>query len=383
LRHHSLAQKFSLFLLALLLNGGASAITFPEIPTPDIAAPAWLLMDHDSHWVLAEKNADKPLAPGKLTQLMTAYVLLAKLKSGKWRFDEQVNVTYRAQNAKGARLFLSPQTSVRAEDLLQGMIVRSANDATIALVEHISGSEINFVVEMNTMARALGLNRTTFTNATGRDEAGQVSTARDLGFLTSALIRDFPEDYKRFAQKEFIYREISQYNRNALLWRDPNVDGVKAGFTRTLGYYSIVSGKRDGMRLIAAIMGARDENAQVVAGQNLLEYGFRYFETRLLYAADIPAVRVRVWMGDQSTVPLGMRQNLYLTLPRAWHSKLSARLMVKEMIYAPVQLGQTMGSLSLEIEHQTLAEYPLVALKEIPKGNFFERGVDRIQLWLQ
>ncbi|MBI3546444.1 MAG: D-alanyl-D-alanine carboxypeptidase [Gammaproteobacteria bacterium] len=379
----SLCEKFFVLLFCFLFSPHASAIDFPEIPSPDIGAPIWLLMDHDSGRVLASSNADKPVAPGRLTQLMTAYVLFGKLKSEKWRLDEQVNVTSRASNAKGAKLFLRPQTTVRAEDLLQGMIVRSATDAALALVEHVSGSETNFVTEMNAAARSLGLNHTTFTNAGGYDETGQVSTARDLSLLASALIRDFPEDYKKFSQKEFVYQEINQYNRNALLWRDSSVDGLKAGFTRNGGYVSIVSAKRDGMRLIATTLGARDENTQVDAGQKLLDYGFRYFETRLLYAVNVPAAHVRVWMGNQSSLPLGLRQNLYLTLPRSWHQKLSARLMVKEMIYAPVPLGQTLGSLSLDIDRQTLAEYPLVALKEISTGNFLQRGIDRIQLWLR
>ncbi len=383
LPRHSLAKKITTLLFGLLLSARVNAITFPDIPAPDIAAPNWLLIDHDSGRVLSEKNSDKSFAPNSLTQLMTVYVLFAKLKAGKWRLDDQVNITFRAWNAKGARLFLHPQTTARAEDLLQGIIVRSANDASIALIEHVAGSETNFVAEMNATARRLGLSRTTFTNATGRDETSHVSSTRDLALLTSALIRDFPENYQRFSQKEFIYKEINQYNRNALLWRDASVDGLKTGSTRASGYCAIVSAKRDGMRLIAVIAGARDENTQVASAQQLLDYGFRYFETRLLYTTEVPAARVRVWMGDQSSVPLGVRQNLYLTLPRGWHQRLSARMMVKEKIYAPVPLGQTMGSLSLDIDRQTFAEYPLVALKEIQTGNFFQRGIDRIQLWLQ
>ncbi len=383
LPRHAFLKKILLLLFSLLLSSRANALTFPDIPAPDIAAPLWLLIDHDSGRVLAEKNADKPFAPNALTQLMTLYILFDKLKAGKWRLDDQVNITFRAWNAKGARLFLHPQTTARAEDLLQGIIVRAANDASIALIEHVTGSEMTFVIEMNATARRLGLTHTTFVNATGRDETNHTSTARDLATLASALMHDFPAEYPRFTQKEFIYKEINQYNRNALLWRDASVDGLKTTATRASGYCAVVSAQRAGMRLIVVLAGARDENTQVAATQQLLDYGFRHFETRLLYTTEIPVVRVRVWMGDQSNVPLGVRQNLYLTLPRGWHKKLSARLMVKEKIYAPVPLGQTMGNLSLDIDRENFAEYPLVALKEIQTGNFFQRGIDRMQLWLQ
>jgi D-alanyl-D-alanine carboxypeptidase (penicillin-binding protein 5/6) len=355
----------------------------PEIPPPEIAAPAWVLMDHHSGQVLAQRNSDKPLAPASLTKLMTAYVLLEKLKAGKLRLGDEVTISPRAVKARGARLFLRPGTTARAEDLLQGMIVVSANDAAVALAEHVAKNEASFVMEMNLAARALGLPKTSFVNATGHDEQGQTSTAHDLARLTSALIRDFPEYYGWFAQKEFTHLDITQYNHNALLWRDLHVDGVKTGQTRSGGYCLSASANRDSMRLIATVLGARDDGARVSAGQKLLEHGFRHFETRLLYAADVPALRVRLWMGEQSTLPLGVRQNLFLTLPRGWHEKLHARLVVQQELAAPVQQGQVMGTLALDLDRQPYAEYPLVALQEIGTGNILQRTIDRVQLWLQ
>lgn len=340
-------------------------------------------MDHDSGQVLAEKNADKPQAPASLAKLMTAYVLFEKLKAGKLRLDDQVAIGPQAVKAKGARLFLRPGATARAEDLLRGMIAVSANDAAAALAEHAAHNEASFVMEMNLAARALGLHQTVFLNATGHDEKGQASTARDLARLTSALIRDFPEYYKWFAQKDFTYLDITQHNHNALLWRDANVDGVKTGQTRAAGHCLSASARRDGMRLIAVVLGARDDGARVSAGQKLLDHGFRHFETRLLYAAGVPALRVRLWMGDRSMLPLGVRQNLYLTLPRGWHDKLHARLVVPEEPAAPVQQGQVLGTLALELDRQPYAEYPLVALHEAGTGNIFQRTLDRIQLWLQ
>lgn len=374
---------FSIALITALLYSHAAAATPPEIPPPDIDAPAWALVDHDSGQELAGRNSDKPLAPASLTKLMTAYVLFGKLKAGKFQLDDKIAISPTAAKTSGARLFLRPGTTASAEELLRGMIVVSANDAAMALAEHVSTDEAGFVMEMNVTARALELRQTAFMNVTGHDEKGHVSTAHDLARLTSALIRDFPDYYKWFAHKEFTYRDITQYNGNALLWRDSTVDGVKTGHTRSAGYCLSASANHDGMRLIATVLGARDENARVSAAQKLLEHGFHHFETRLLYAADVPALRVRLWMGNQSMLPLGMRRNLYLTLPRGWHEKLRARLVVKEALSAPVQQGQVMGTLALELDRKPYAEYPLVALQEVETGNIFQRTIDRVQLWLQ
>jgi len=376
-------KKFFHLAFACLLCSRAVAAALPEIPPPDIAAPAWVLMDHDSGQVLAERNADKPLPPASLTKLMTAYVLFGKLKAGTLKLDDRIHISQQAWNAKGARLFLRPGSSVRAEDLLKGLIVLSANDATIALTERVAGNEKNFVTEMNAAARGLGLDHSVFMNATGHNEKGHGSTARDLARLAAALIREFPEYYHWFSLKEFSDGRITQYNHNALLWRDLTVDGVKTGQSRSAGFCLIASARRDGMRLIAVMLGARDENARVEAGQRLLDHGFRHFETRLLYAADIPAVRTRVWRGDQSTIPLGAGRNLYLTLPRGWHEKLHARVTVTESLNAPVQLGQAVGTIAIELDREPLAEYPLVALKQVGEGNLLQRTIDKIQLWLQ
>jgi len=370
-------------LLMALVCGRAAAVTLPQPSAPDVPATAWLLVDHDSGRVLAEHNADKPLAPASLAKLMTTYVLFGKLKAGRLRLDDKAEVSRAAAEARGARLFLRPGTTVRVEDLVKGMIVHSANDAAVALAERASGGESSFVAEMNAAARALGLAHTVFSNVTGHDATGQVSTARDLARLVSALIRDFPEYYPWFALKEFTYNGLTQYNRNALLWRDGAADGVKTGQTHAAGFCLAASARRDGMRLSAVVLGAKDENTRVASGQRLLDYGFRYFETRLLYAADVPAMQVRVWMGDQSSVPLGVRHNLYVTLPRGWHERLHARLTVQDKLHAPVQYGQTVGTLALDLEGRPFAEYPLVALKEIGTGNLMQRAIDKFQLWLQ
>lgn len=375
----------SLFLAVFSLLYAPYVLALEQAPSPPaIAAKAWLLIDHDSGEVLAQHNADQPLPPASLTKLMTAYLLFEKIKSGKLSLTETVEIGATAWNAKGARLLLRPEAKVAVEDLIKGMLVHSANDATLALVERVSHGEAPFVAEMNAKARDLGLHHTVFANATGLDRDGQVSTARDLSRLAGMLIRDFPEYYPWFGLKEFTYNEIKQYNRNALLWRDASVDGIKSGQTRAAGYCLIVSANRDRMRLIATVMGAKDETERVTAAQKLIDYGFRYFETRLLYAADAAATHVRVWMGDANTLPLGVGRDLYLTLPRGWHQKLHARLTVtKDVRFAPISLGQKFGTLTLELDQMRLREYPLVALKEIGEGNLLQSGIDRIRLWLQ
>ncbi len=358
---------------------GAHAVDVP----PAFNAQAWLLIDHDSGRVLAEHNADKPLAPASLTKLMVAYLVFEQLRAGKLKSEETVRVSARAAATNGARLFLRSQTTVALETLLQGMIVRSANDATIALAEHLGNSENKFVAVMNDKARQLGLTHTRFTNVTGLDHEGHVSTARDLTRLASQLVRDFPEYYRRFALREFTWQDIRQHNRNALLWRDDSVDGIKTGQTKAAGWCLIASAQRNRMRLIATVLGAKDDHGRFDAGHKLLEHGFRRYETRLLYAADVPATRIRVWLGDDSELPLGVGHNLYLTLPRGDHEKLRARLTVSDMQTAPVRRGQPVGKLALELDQKPYAEYPLVALKEIREGNMLQRGWDKLRLWLQ
>jgi D-alanyl-D-alanine carboxypeptidase (penicillin-binding protein 5/6) len=362
------------------LAHAAPASSPPEAPSP--AARAWLLVDHDSGEVLAEHRADERVAPASLTKLMTAYLLFERLRDGKLKLSDAVTIGERAAALNGSRLFLRAGSQATVEQLLQGMLVRSANDATLALVEHAAGSETEFVAEMNAKALQLGLASTRFVNGTGLDADGQLSTARDLTRLAGQLIRDFPKEYARwFAVKEFTFNDIKQHNRNALLWRDASVDGVKTGRTRAAGHCLIASARRGDMRLIATVLGAPADDGRFDGAQRLLEHGFRHFETRLLYAADSPATRVRVWMGSQSELPLGLGRNLYLTLPRGLHEKLRARLTVKDRQVAPIALGQHIGTLALDLGDKLYAEYPLVALTEVGAGNLLRQLSDRIELW--
>jgi len=372
-----------LFLFVLILTLFSAPGVLAAAPAPDVRAAAWLLVDHGSGQVLAEHRADARVAPASLVKLMTAYLLFQKLQAGTLKLDDWVRIGPGAWAAKGARIFLQPGTRALAENLLKGMIVASANDAALALAEHVAGSEEKFVAEMNATARALGMDNTVFVNVTGLDQAGQRSSARDLGRLARALIRDFPDRYKLFALKEFTYAQSALYNRNALLWRDAAADGVKTGQTRAAGFCLVASAQRGQMRLIAVVLGAKNEAARTEAGERLMDYGFRNFETRLLYGAGAPAATRRVWMGDSGELPLGLERDLYLTLPRGGHERLRARLTAPDTLHAPVGRGQRIGTLALELDRQPYAEYPLVALKEIKTGNILRRALDHIRLWLQ
>jgi D-alanyl-D-alanine carboxypeptidase (penicillin-binding protein 5/6) len=381
---------FALLALVCLSHTVAAAASDAEPaievpPPPALEAEAWLLMDHLSGQVLAEHAADKPLAPASLTKLMTAYLVFEALRAERLKLDEPVAVSERAWSAAGARLFLRPGERVPAEVLIKGMIVRSANDATIALAERLADSETAFVAHMNETARRLGLAATHFANSTGLTTTSPHRTsARDLARLTQRLILDFPEYYARwFALREFTFQGIHQYNRNALLWRDSSVDGVKTGLTREAGHCLVASAERAGRRLIAVVLGARSESARFDGAARLLDYGFRHFETRLLYARHTPAAWVRVWMGENRQLPLGVGRDLYLTLPRGAYERLRARLTVREMLQAPVRAGEALGTLVLVLDRKPIAEYPLVALKAVDTGNFIQRTLDRIELWLR
>ena len=368
-------------LLALCL--ARVALAQPGIAAPEVPARAWILVDYDSGRVLAAHAAEQRVPPASLTKLAVAYVLFQRLRDGSLKLSDRVIVGARAAATKGASMFLRAGQDVSVEQLLKGMIVISANDATVALAEQVAGSEAAFVAQMNTAMQSLGLGGTNFVTTNGLPASGHHSTARDMARLATALLRDFPEHYDWFAIKEFSYNGIRQYNRNALLWRDGSADGIKTGHTREAGFCLIASARRAGMRLIAVALGAADENARVTAAQQLLDFGFRHFETRQLYAARTALAEVRVWMGDTGALSLGPAQALYLTLPRGWHERVQARLTVKQNQMAPIRAGQPVGMLVLELDRDPIAEYPLVALEAVAQGNVFQRALDRVQLWFE
>ncbi|MFA5530251.1 MAG: D-alanyl-D-alanine carboxypeptidase family protein [Thiohalomonadaceae bacterium] len=376
-----------LFLSVLLMfsTGLATATPAPSLApnAPAVAAKGYILQDFHSGHVLAEKNADERLEPASLTKLMTAYAVFHDLRSGKLQLSDTVRISRKAWRTPGSRMFVEVDTEVPVEDLLKGMIIQSGNDASVALAEHIAGSEETFALMMNEYARDLGMLSTHFVNATGLPDAEHYSTARDLALLTRALIREFPEYYRWYSEKSYTWNKIQQYNRNRLLWSDDSVDGVKTGHTDAAGYCLVSSAQRGDMRLISVIMGTRSEEARAQESLKLLNYGYRFFETRLLYSAAQPIKTMRVWKGKEDAVPLGVAEELYVTLPRGQYDKLQASLTVERFIEAPAQKGQRYGTVNLRMGEQTIAERPLVALQEVPEGNLWRKVVDGLMLMFE
>lgn len=374
-------KTISLFcsILLLLLPAAAGALEAP----PRLPAHAWLLVDYATGDVLVSHDAARRLPPASLTKLMTAYLVFEQLRAGKIHLSDTVTVSAAAAATRGAHVPLTAGMQTSVEDLIKSMLVHSANNAAAALAEYVAGSQAAFVEAMNARARAWGLTGTSFVNPTGLDRPGHLSTAEDLSRIAAALIRDFPDYYHWFSLRDFTFNDRLLHNSNRLLWRDDTVDGMKTGYTRHAGWCLISSAERDGTRLIAAVLGAPSNYARVNSSERLLDYGFRNFETRLLYPANQPAGEARVWLGDTQQVPLGVAHNLYLTLPRGENPRLETQMTVIDDLYAPVRRGQRLGVLTLKLDDNVYGKYPLVALKEVHSGGLVERAIDNLQRWLR
>jgi len=377
-----------LAVILLFFSHSVMALKIPEnarasIPAPKIKAKSWVLMDHNSGWILAAKNPDLRIEPASLSKLMTTYVVFGELKSGKLKLTDTAHVSEKAWRTIGSRMFIRVNTKVTIENLLKGLIIQSGNDAAVALAEHVAGSEENFAQLMNQAAAKLGLKNSNYVNSTGLPNKKHYSTAYDVSLLSSALIREFPEFYKWYSIKKFTYNGISQHNRNNLLWRDPAVDGIKTGHTDAAGFCLVGSAFKENMRLIAAVTGTSSSGARTRAVSSLLKYGYANYESHLLYAEAKPAVEVEVFKGERDIVPVGIGRDLFVTLPRGTFKKLKADLSVNEAHIAPVTKTQEMGSLKLSLAGKPISEYPLVALDEIPEGAWWQRLVDTVRLWIR
>lgn len=370
-----------LTLLLLLLN---TALAAPPVPAPPtIAASSWLLIDYDSGRVLAEHNADQRLEPASLTKIMTAYVVMREIREGNVGLEDQVLVSKKAWKTPGSRMFIEVGKKVPVKDLLHGMIIQSGNDASVALAEHIAGSEQAFAALMNEEARRLGMYDTHFANSTGLPDEAHYTTARDIAKVAAATIREFPEFYPWYSVKEFTYNKIRQHNRNKLLWRDKSVDGLKTGHTQAAGYCLVASAKRDGMRLISVVLGTGSENARAKESQALLNYGFRFFETHRLYGAGEALTRVRIWKGTREKLALGLEKDLYVTIPKRQYKNLEAAMNIEPRLMAPVDKGEKVGTVNITLNGETVASVPLVALEAVGRGSLFQRARDSVLLWLE
>ncbi len=358
----------------------------PMPPAPKPVASAWLLMDHDSGRILAGEGIDERVEPASITKIMTSYVVSAEIAAGRVSREDEVYISENAWRGGGAGTdgstsFLPVKSKVRLDDLLHGLIVQSGNDASIALAEHLAGSEAAFAALMNAYGESLGLTGSHFVNAHGLPHDEHYTSARDIAVLSRALIRDFPEDYAYYALKEFTFNSIVQHNRNTLLWRDPSVDGVKTGHTSRAGYCLAASAKRGEQRLISVVMGSTGEKQRADDSQALLNWGFAFFESHTLYPAGETVSEHRIWRGVADTVPLGLSEPLRLSVPRGRYHDLQPSMDVPTGLLAPIAKGQQIGVLRLRLGEETLAERPLIALADVPAGGVFKRVWDDLRLW--
>jgi serine-type D-Ala-D-Ala carboxypeptidase (penicillin-binding protein 5/6) len=366
--------------LALLLSGAALAAA-PQPPAVD--ARAWLLLDVTSGQAIASRNPQERIEPASLTKLMTAYLAFAALKARSLALGQTIRVSERAWHASGSRMFIEPRKPVTVEELLHGLIIQSGNDASIALAEAVAGSEPAFVERMNREAGRLGMTDTNFTNSSGMPGPGHYSTARDLALITSALMHDYPEYYKLYSEREYRYNDITQRNRNQLLWLDPNVDGVKTGHTESAGYCLIASAQRGGRRLVSVVIGTVSERLRSRESQKLLNFGFQSYDALRLYEKGGAIGKLEVWKGSERELKAGVAADLYVTVPKGTADKLQAELVSQQPLIAPVEAGQRVATLRVSHEGRPLAEYPVIALESVAAAGFLSRAWDSMRLWFR
>ena len=371
---------FILFILQIIFCEMAYGGTTAVPASPKIDASAYLIMDFDSGQLLASENIDQKIHPASLTKMMTIYVVASELAANKISLDETVVVSEKAWRMLGSRMFIEVNKEVTVSDLVKGVIIQSGNDASVALAEHISGDESVFAEVMNQHAKRLGLTNSHFTNSSGLPDEQHYTTARDLAILGAALIRDFPDIYALHSEKEFIYNGITQQNRNSLLWLDNAVDGIKTGHTEEAGYCLVVSAKRENMRLITVVMGAKGEQARTQASLALLNYGFRFYETRKLYSANEILTSARIWKGESENIGLGLNGDLYVTIPRGQFESINTVFDLPERIFAPITQGDEQGRLKLMLSDREILSKPLLAMHSIAQGGIFGRLKDDIRL---
>ncbi len=380
-------KKFTRFLffslLVTLFQAKAENAEISTPPAPALAAAAYILQDFHTGKVLAENNADARLPPASLTKIMTVYVVFRELSNGNLHLGDMATISEKAWKTSGSRMFVELGNQVKIEDLLKGVIIQSGNDASVALAEHVAGNEATFADMMNQHAARLGMTNSHFKNADGLPMEDHYTSARDLAILTAALIREFPDYYRWFSQKEFTFNGITQHNRNTLLSRDESVDGVKTGFTDDAGYCLVASALREDMRLISAVMGAKSANARASENQTLLNYGFRFFESHRLYEGKKSLNDARIWKGASKTIPLGLSEDLYATIPRRQYKDLKGVITVDKNITAPIKEGAKLGSVKVTLGDDVIAEKDLVALKSVDQGNIFQRLSDSVIMMVE
>lgn len=372
-------QKAIVKTVFLIISINYAVLFAQEVPipkAPSVSAKSYILLDHNTGNVIAEKNADEASDPASITKLMTAYIVYKSLAQGDIQLTDEVLISEKAWRAIGSRMFIEVNTTVTVDELLQGLIVQSGNDASIALAEYIAGDEAAFTDMMNTVAASLGLTNSYFTNVTGLTHEQHYMTARDIALLSSAIIRDFPDQYVRYAQKEYTYNGIKQHNRNKLLWRDPSVDGLKTGHTDAAQYCLASSAKRDDMRLVSVVLGAPSIEARTTNSQALLNYGFRFYESHKLYTAGQEMLKKRVWYGEEKEISLGVKDDVLITIPRGRYNDLDPFLELASRLEAPIKQHQVVGKVRIKLGEQDYTELDLVALTAMEEGGILRKISD-------
>ncbi len=372
-------QVTPLMLKATAAATSPTAVSFtPTAPT--LGVKSYVLMDGASGQVLSEQNRDEKLPPASLTKIMTLYVVSSALKSGKLSLDTPINISERAWRTGGSRMFVKIGTKVSVQDLLQGIIVASGNDACVALAEHLAGTEESFAELMNQTAKKLGMNNSHYVDSTGLPSPQHYSTAYDLALLSRALINDFPEYYDWYKQKWFTYNGIKQPNRNRLLWRDDTVDGLKTGHTEEAGFCLVASAKRADTRLIAAVLGCKSEDTRANDTEALLNFGFHFFESQKVFSKNAPISQPRVYLGQDKYSALGLSDDFIVTIPSGKMKDLKASMVLDKELKAPITKGQTYGTVKITLDGKEIASRPLVALNDNPKGGLWTRICDHISI---
>ena len=374
-----------LFALCLGMLPTLRAFAAPAIipRPPDIAATSYILIDAKTGQVLIQENADESLPPASLTKIMTSYIAIEEIISGRLTLDTPVHISEKAWRMEGSKTFVGVDTMVRAEDLLRGIIIQSGNDASVAIAEHIAGSEEAFAGMMNQYAEVMGMQQSFFMNASGLDTELYYNTmsARDLALIARETVINHKDFYPIYAEREFTYNGITQSNRNSLLFRDRNVDGLKTGWTDAAGFCLVASAERDGMRLISVVMGTASTEARAIETQKLFTYGFRYFETHQLYSEGQVLTNVSVWSGEQSAVDLGVTEDVFVTIPRGQGENLTASVDVEEAVTAPLVGGQIMGVVNVTLDSDLIYRGDVVAMQAIEQGGLFKRFIDWLTLF--
>ena len=376
--------KFTLLFNSLLLILPVFALAAQVAPPPNLAVKAYLLQDFNSGNIIASSKKDDRIEPASLTKIMTAYLSFDAIQHGHLKLGQTLPVSEKAWKIEGSKMFIDPKVAVTVDELLHGMIIQSGNDASITLAIAVAGSEEQFADMMNKQAAKLGMTGTHFMNATGLPDKQHYTTAQDLMLLANALIRDFPLEYKRlYSVKEYTYNKITQPNRNRLLWLDANVDGMKTGHTDGAGYCLIASAKHGESRLVSVVLGAANETMRATESQKLLNYGFQFFESTLVYKQAQTINTLRVYKGQDKTIAATINKDYYLSLPKGDYARVKASMTSQQPLIAPIKAGQTIGKITFVLDGKTINEQALVAAKNVGEAGFFGRIADSVRLMIQ